>query len=447
MSFGASRSYEDTIFALASAPGRAAIAVVRISGPGARGVGKVFGFTPPGHRATAVRGLFHGTHKIDQALVLCFHGPASYTGEDIIELHIHGGRAVFDAVVTVLNGQPGFRPAEPGEFTRRAVLKGRLDLTAAEAVNDLVNAETEAQREQALRQLRGDMARKIEGWSHNILRSLAHIEAYIDFPDEDIPALVIRNLAESALATHLEMVDYLDDKRRGERLRDGLRIAVVGPPNVGKSSFVNWLSERDVAIVTDQAGTTRDVVEVHLDLGGYPVIVADTAGLRDGGDAIEVEGMRRAREWANSADLRVCILDSATAEGFDRVDAGILPEDLVLLNKVDLDDGFTSSADWIPMSVIRGDGMDRVMDGLASRARRAMDVGSQPALTRARHREALQGAVGALGRATDGLRQSFGLELVAEDLRAAAHALGRVTGRVDVEDLLDIVFRDFCIGK
>ena len=441
------QSYEDTIFALASGPGRSAVAVLRISGAQAGRVGETLGFVLPGHREAAVRILKHGDRRIDQALVLFFQGPASYTGEDVVELHLHGGRAVRDAVVSVLDARSDYRMAEPGEFTRRALVNNRLDLTAAEAVNDLVNAETEAQRAQALQQLQGGLARKFERWAHGILGMLAHIEAYIDFPDEDIPDSVLCSITGTVVATHRAMLDYLSDERRGERLRGGLRIAVVGPPNVGKSSFVNWLSERDVAIVSEQAGTTRDVIEVHLDLGGYPVIVADTAGLRDGGDSIEAEGMRRARDWAERADLRVLILDSTSADGFDAQQAWIQTNDLVLLNKIDRGNKRTCKPGWIEMSVTRGDGLDQVVESLTAVARRMMDVGSQPAMTRERHRAALRDGIEALGRAAAGLSAGVGSELVAEDLRTATDALGRVTGRVDVEAILDIIFRDFCIGK
>lgn len=436
---------EDTIFALASAPGRAGVAVVRVSGPEASRTAELFGFDMPPPRRAAARLLSDGSAAVDRALVLFFAAPASYTGEDTVELHLHGGRAVLDKAVSVLARAPGFRHAEPGEFSRRAVLNGKLDLTAAEAVNDLTAAETEAQRELALRQLDGGLARRFDGWAEALTAARAHLEAWIDFPDEEIPADVVDGLAAALAGAADGMAAFLDDGRRGERLRDGLRIAVVGPPNAGKSSLVNLLAGRDVAIVSERAGTTRDVIEVHLDLGGWPVIVADTAGLRETGDALEAEGARRARDWAGRADLRLLVLDAAG--GGPAAAAGLPAGDLVLLNKIDLCPGADPGPGALGVSARTGAGMDAALEALAGLARERMDTAGRPALTRARHRAALEAALNALRRALDGLAAGIGVEEVAEELRAAADALGRVTGRVDVEDLLDIVFRDFCIGK
>ncbi len=438
-------SREDTIFALASAPGRAGVAVVRVSGPEAARTADLFGFDLPPPRRAAARPLADGGAPVDRALVLYFAAPASYTGEDTVELHLHGGRAVLDKAVSVLARAPGFRHAEPGEFSRRAVLNGKLDLTAAEAVNDLTAAETEAQRELALRQLDGGLARRFDEWAEGLTAARAHLEAWIDFPDEEIPAGTVNDLAGALAEAAAGMAGFLDDGRRGERLRDGLRIAVVGPPNAGKSSLVNLLAGRDVAIVSERAGTTRDVIEVHLDLGGWPVIVADTAGLRETGDALEAEGARRARDWAERADLRLLVLDAA-GEGLAAAE-GLPAGDLVLLNKIDLRPGAGPGPGALGVSARTGEGLDAALEALAGLARVRMDTGGRPALTRARHRAALEAALAALRRALDGLAAGVGVEEVAEELRAAADALGRVTGRVDVEDLLDIVFRDFCIGK
>jgi len=440
-------SDEDTIFALSSAPGRAAVAIIRISGARARAVGTVFGCALPSPREIGLRKLRDGTRMIDQALVLVFDKPHSYTGEDVVELQIHGGRSVYDSVILCLVERAGFRFAEPGEFSRRAVLNGRLDLTAAEAVNDLVNAETEAQRQLALTQLDGGLAGKFEAWAHNILQVRAHIEAYIDFPDEEMPLTVIEKLTESLAISLGSMGSFLDDKHKGERLRDGLRIAVIGPPNAGKSTLINWLADREVAIVSKHAGTTRDVIEVHLDLGGYPVVVADTAGLRAGGDEVEIEGMRRARDWADRADLRVLLLD-ATVRGLgDPIGHGLVDGDLVLVNKVDLVDRVPDWPGSLPVSMARGDGLVQALERLTTLAREMMDVGGQPMMTRTRHRAALLRCRESVERALGGLNAEVSPEIVAEDLRVAADDLGRVTGRVDVEALLDVVFRDFCIGK
>ena len=260
------RSDEDTIIALATAPGRGAVAIIRISGPGVLGIGDILGFALPEPRMAGVRNLRDGRVTLDQALVLLFISPSSYTGEDLVELQIHGGKAVYDSVVTALLRQPGFRYAEPGEFSRRAVLNGRLDLTEAEGVNDLVNAETEAQRDLAMRQLGGSLRGIFEGWADDLTGFRAHLEAFIDFPDEEIPEDVLAELMTGLSEMTTRMGEFLDDGRRGERLREGMRIAVVGPPNAGKSSFVNWLAERDVAIVSAMAGTTRDIGPERLRL-------------------------------------------------------------------------------------------------------------------------------------------------------------------------------------
>lgn len=448
-------SDEDTIVALATAPGRGAVAIVRISGAGALSVGDLFGFTLPTPRLASVRNLKHGSVTLDQALVLLFVGPGSYTGEDLVELQIHGGRAVYDSVVTVLLNAPGFRYAEPGEFSRRAVLNGRLDLTEAEAVNDLVNAETEAQRDLAVMQLGGSLRGIFDGWAAELTGIRAHLEAYIDFPDEDIPEAVLTELVSDSTKMVTEMRELLDDERRGERLREGMRIAVVGPPNAGKSSFVNWLAERDVAIVSSMAGTTRDVIEVHLNLGGYPVTVADTAGVRDGGDVVEIEGMRRARAWAADADLRVLVVEAAGVGNMRVSDHGVEAGDLVLINKSDLlGEGLVELPNVgveegrsLLVSVKTGVGLSGALGILTDIARERMDVSNRPAISRSRHRAALLDSVKSIRAGLEGLGQGIEPEIVAEEFRQAANTLGRITGRVDVEDLLDVVFRDFCIGK
>jgi tRNA modification GTPase len=449
------RSDEDTIFALTTAPGRAAVAIIRVSGPGALGVADAFEFKMPPARSAGLRKLINAGKILDQALVLYFKAPGSYTGEDLVELQIHGGRAVYDSVVSVLLTLAGFRYAEPGEFSRRAVLNGRLDLTEAEAVNDLVNAETEAQREFALRQMDGALAGVFDQWTSRLVRVRAHLEAYIDFPDEDLPIAVVDDLTADLTNIGAEVARFLDDDRRGERLRSGMRIAVVGPPNAGKSSFINWLTDREIAIVSPEAGTTRDVIEAHLDLGGYPVTIADTAGQRIGGGAVEKEGIRRAREWASKADLRVLIFDSTSfsRESLEAFERG--PADVVLMNKIDLDprdgadgrDSLGNVQGRFGCSLVSGEGLSEVMAHIAREARARMDVSEGPVVSRARHRAALEACLINVERAREGLIGGVVPEIVAEDLRFACDDLGRITGRVDVEDLLDVVFRDFCIGK
>jgi tRNA modification GTPase len=439
-----------TIYALASGAGRAGIAVIRISGPEAdAALSQLTGKAPPAPRQ-AVRVALRrpGTGEaLDDGLALRFPAPRSYTGEDVVELHVHGGLGVVAAVLDALGRIPGLRLAEPGEFTRRAVLAGKMDLTAAEGLLDLIEADTEAQRRQALRQAGGALGRLYDGWRSRLIAALAHLEAAIDFPDEDLPENLVSAWRAEISGLAAEMAQHLDDNRRGERLRQGLMIAIVGPPNVGKSSLLNLLAQRDAAIVSARAGTTRDVVEVWLDLAGLPVLAADTAGLREAADEIEAEGVRRARQWAGTADLKIAVFaaDEAPADGLNVVDR----DTLIAVNKVDL-----GPARWKrefaglephEISLRTGEGVERFLAALsaAARDRMAAGTGSAPLLTRARHRE----AVGLCCEALDRALAADLPELAAEDLRLAARALGRITGAVEVEELLDVIFRDFCIGK
>ncbi|MBV9990117.1 MAG: tRNA uridine-5-carboxymethylaminomethyl(34) synthesis GTPase MnmE [Alphaproteobacteria bacterium] len=421
----------DTIFALASAPGRAGVAVVRLSGPDAARAVEALTGKPPGQPRRAALARIAG---IDRGLVLYFRGPDSFTGEDVAEFHVHGGRAVVEGVLTAL-AEFG-RPAERGEFSRRAVENGKLDLTQAEAIADLVEAETEAQRRQALRQYDGALSDLIEGWRAAVIGAAAWAEAAIDFSDEELPADMLGQ-AKAAVREILEQIQArLDDGGRGEILREGLYLTVIGPPNAGKSSLVNALARRDVAIVAETAGTTRDVIEVRLDLGGYAVTVADTAGLRDAADAVEAEGVRRALARAEAADLVLLLLDGASDVAPPEVRA-----DLVAWNKADL-----RRRDGLSISLKTGAGLDALVAALTRKVRDRLDAKSEtPALTRKRHRRALEETARALAGALAAPAERP--ELIAEELRLALRALGRITGRVDVEDLLDVVFKDFCIGK
>ena len=449
-----------TIFALASGGGRAGVAVIRVSGPlaGATLAGLMETereapetlprravFTRLGDPATG--------DVLDDGLVIWFPGPASFTGEDVAELHVHGGPAVISGLLNALTRMDGLRMAEPGEFTRRAFENGKMDLTAAEGLADLVEAETEAQRKQALRQLEGELGRLYESWRERLLSALAHSEAAIDFSDEDLPKDVAAAAAQEIAMLEREIAGHVADKRRGERLRDGLMIAIIGPPNAGKSSLLNLLARRDAAIVSETAGTTRDIIEVHLDLGGYPVTVADTAGLRnrgDSGDAIEAEGIRRALSKAGDADLRLAVFDGEHWPDPDPSTLGLVDADtLVVINKCDLGKPEPpleiNGQPALAVSALTGDGIDDLLSAAADRVAGMMDVGGSPSLTRVRHREALEECRDALGRYLNG--PDLSPELAAEDIRLAARALGRITGRVDVDDILDVIFRDFCIGK
>jgi tRNA modification GTPase len=443
---------DDTIFALASAPGRAGIAVLRLSGPGAgNALQSVTGKLPPPRLAQRAR--FRDPvsgEAIDDGLALFFPAPRSFTGEEVAELHVHGSRAVVAALIDALARLPGLRPAEPGEFTRRAFENGKLDLTAAEGLADLVAAETSAQRRQALRQLEGELGRLYEEWRERLLRALAHVEAEIDFPEEGLPDEIWASVRAEALALRHDIAAHLADDRRGELLREGVSVAIIGPPNAGKSSLMNTLARRDVAITAATAGTTRDVIEVALDLEGYPVVLADTAGLRDAADAIEEEGVRRARARAAAADFRLVVVDASRPDEADALGRLVAGDALVVANKIDL--APADGARWadalgagpaLRLSLRTGQGVTELLARLAAEMKARLDPGGAPVITRARHRAALADAAAALDRFAIATLP----ELAAEDLRSATRALGRITGRVDVEDMLDIIFREFCIGK
>jgi tRNA modification GTPase len=441
---------EDTIYALSSGSGRAGIAVVRVSGPGAhRALEALARVTPPPRRATLARLIDpRSRDTIDRALVFCFAAPASATGEDMAEFHVHGGAAVIARLLESLGALEGLRLAEPGEFTRRAVYHGKLDLTAAEGLGDLIAAETQAQRRQALTQAEGALARLYDGWRERLLSALARAEAELEFPDEDLPREISSAALAAARAVEQQISAHLADGRRGEILRDGLSVAILGAPNAGKSSLLNALAEREAAIVAPGAGTTRDVIEVALDLGGYPIRLADTAGLRATGDAVEAEGVRRAQKRAESADIRVLLFDAEAWPSLDAATLALVDERAILaVSRADLRPEIARAtvADRaaLVLSTRSGAGIDALVKRLVEAAAGLVRPGETPALTRARHRSALEDCRACLARAS-----SAGMpELAAEDLRLAARALGRITGRVDIEQVLDRVFRDFCIGK
>ena len=428
------------------------MAVVRVSGPAADAALRALTGRAPGPPRAARRARLRGGDgdTIDRGLVLWFPEPASFTGEDVAEFHVHGGTAVVAALVEALGALPGLRPAEPGEFSRRGFENGKLDLTQAEGLADLVNAETAAQRRQALRQLDGALGALYEDWRARLLRGLAHIESEIDFVDEDLPPSVAAAAIGEIAVLRTEIVGHLDDNRRGERLREGLYVAIVGAPNVGKSSLLNLLARRDAAIVAATAGTTRDVIEVRLELGGYPVTVADTAGLRDSTDAVESEGVRRAMARAAVADLKLALFDACHWPALDEATAGLVDGDtVVVINKSDLRAPPTPHAAGgrpaLAISAHSGLGVPELLATLVDAVSERLSGG--PSLTRLRHRRALEDCAASLERALAAAEARGDVDLMAEDVRLAARALGRITGRVDVEDILDIVFRDFCIGK
>lgn len=441
----------ETIFALSTPAGRSGIAVVRVSGPEAfLSLKLLSGKDFPAR--TAALALLRDPQLdsiIDRAVVLTFPGPASFTGEDIAEYHVHGSRAVVDSLLAALGRQKNHRLAQPGEFTRRAFENGKMDLTEAEAVADLIDAETETQKIQALAQMEGSLSRLYADWTGRLKKLLAHLEADLEFPDEDLPAGIVPELLPQIKTIEEEIASHLDDNRRGERLRDGIHVVVIGAPNAGKSSLVNALAQRDVAIVSDLPGTTRDIIEAHLDLAGYPVILADTAGLRpeqlsgSGHDKVESEGIRRTILRAQEADIRILLFD-----GTVELDAATLKlagqNSLIVINKID--EGVAARRDMreaIYISAKSGEGLGDLLTALIAKIQNLLRPSETPALTRRRHRTALQEALESLKRAQDAKLP----ELMADDMRLAVRAIGRITGRVDVEDLLDVIFRDFCIGK
>jgi tRNA modification GTPase len=445
----------DTIVALATGAGRAGVAVVRLSGSAAGATLSALTARDLPKPRLATREAFCDPRtgvSLDDGLALWFPGPHSFTGEDVVELHIHGGPAVIAAVIDAALSQPGVRPADPGDFTRRAFENGKLDLAEAEGLADLVDAETEGQRRQALRQRRGALSAVYEGWRAKLIEAAALIEAEIDFPDEDLPGALAQRAGPILRSLADDMGRHLDDAHRGERIRDGYRIAIIGPPNAGKSSLLNALAQREAAIVSDIPGTTRDVVEVRLVLAGYPVWIADTAGLREAADAIEAEGVRRALARAEGADLRIGVVEAA-ADVPGSVSAMLGSGDLLVRSKVDLgppapppastDDAGEAPA--VRVSAITGVGLPALEALLAQRVTEALGREEAPVLTRARHRRLVEEARAALQRAIPALDE--GAELAAEDVRVAADQIGRLTGRIDVEDLLGEIFSSFCIGK
>jgi tRNA modification GTPase len=435
-----------TIYALSTPPGRSGVAVLRVSGPDSgRIVDHITLGRRPQARQAAVRSLVGPDQEaFDQALVLWFEGPASFTGEDCAEFHVHGGPAVMEAAISALD-HAGAVPAEAGEFTRRAFENGKLDLTEAEGLADLIDAETEGQRRQALAQMTGDLKRLYEDWRESLISAMAAIEGEIDFPDEaDVPDALSHIAYQPLQSLVTSMAAHLDDGRRGERTRTGFSIALIGAPNAGKSSLLNRLARRDAAIVTDIPGTTRDIVEVRVTLAGFPVVISDTAGLREAVDAIEAEGVRRALDRAEHADLRIGVADARSQAELEGLRGRLLDHDLLVLNKNDLAPGASSSGAY-PLSAKSGDGVGALEARIEDIVRERLSAREMPALSRARHRRAVEEAHSALLRCLERLADAP--ELAGEDARLAVRALESLTGRVDVEDILDRVFSQFCIGK
>ena len=424
----------DTIFALASARGKSGIAVFRISGPSAHAAVQTLCGTLPEPRRASVRHLTADGELIDEALVLVFEEGASFTGEASAELHVHGSAAVVQRLEAALAGIPGCRLAEPGEFTRRAMENGRLDLSQVEGLADLISAETDAQLRQAQRALAGELGRKVEAWRESLIQASALVEAGIDFADEELPEGLVPDARRIVGDLLLEWRREAAGTAAAERIRDGFEVAVVGAPNSGKSTLINALAKRDVALTSERPGTTRDVLEVRMDLGGLAVTILDTAGLRDSQDEIEVAGIQRARERARAADLRLYLDGSAQAHGL-QMERG----DLVLHGKCDLSRGA-----GLNVSGKTGEGLEEMLAAVRDELGRRAAAGGLA--TRDRHRRAL---LAASGHAEAALERLDGgeVELVADDLRAARMELDGLVGRVDVEEILGHIFSSFCIGK
>ncbi len=450
---------ENTIFALATPPGVGSIAIIRISGQSAGDVIETLSKKNlPLPRRASLRTLCDPTtgEVIDHSLVLWFPAPASFSGENMAELHMHGGRAVVTAMLSVLAGMSGLRPAEPGEFSRRAFLNGRLNLTAAEGLADLVAADTTAQRRQALQQMDGALGQLYESWRERLVQLQAHLEASIDFPDEDLPQDIEVRMRTAVLELAAAIRAHLDDGHRGERIRDGIHIVLLGSPNVGKSSLLNCLAGRDAAIVSSTAGTTRDVIEVCMDLVGYPVVLIDTAGLRTtAADVLEKEGVRRALGQAATADLKLIVLDGKTWPTLDDETKALIDNNAILvLNKADLLKTEMSHGEMkfddqkiVCVSALHGTGFSELEQLIKEELHRRWGIqekfNKKPILTRAWHRVALQSCLEALER----IPKAPFPELAAEDLRLAARDIGKISGHITVDEVLDVVFREFCLGK
>ena len=434
-----------TIFALATPPGKSGVAIIRISGDGALScLNHLTTDSLPKPRYAALRNIINPTTNqlIDKAVILTFPAPNSFTGEDVVELHIHGSRAVINLVINILSDFNNFRLANPGEFSRRAFLNGKMDLTAAEGLSDLIEAETLIQQQQAMRQMQGALANLYDTWKHKLIYSLALIEAYLDFPEDDIPPNVIADVNNEVAFLSANIALHLNDNHRGEILRRGIHVAILGAPNVGKSSLLNYLAKRDVAIVSSIAGTTRDVIEVHLDLSGYPVTIADTAGIRESEDLIEQEGIIRAKVKAENADVKIVIISADDKTSLSpEISSMIDNNTIILVNKIDK--GSINYPNAIQVSVKENIGLDLFLELLSSVIAEKFSPSSDPLITRERHRHYLNSCLESLNC----FSLDNPLELACEDLRLAARALGQIVGVIDVEAILDEIFINFCIGK
>jgi len=442
-----------TIYALSTGSGISGIAVIRVSGKNtAEVVRKVTGSKLPSARVASLKKFNKngGKELIDEGVIIWFPAPNSYTGEDLAEFHVHGSRAVINAMHSAISKIKNCRLAEPGEFTKRAFQNGRINLLKAESIADLISSETEIQRKQALKIMSGKSADKFNSWREKLLKILSHVEAKIDFPDEDLPKKIITEVQKTSNSVLTEIKKTLDDQNVGERIREGFKIAIIGPPNSGKSSLLNYLSKRDVAIVSKIAGTTRDVIETHLNLDGYPVIVSDTAGIRSSKNEIEKKGIKIALNRAEDADLKLVIVSVKNVD-ITAVLKDLLTKNAILVvNKLDLIKGKLNSKfkkyEHISISINKGLNLNKLISKIKSKLKNKFTTSEDILITRERHRQNLVNCVQHLEKfKKKNSAQDF--DKAAEDLRLATRYLGMIVGKIDVEELLGSIFNDFCIGK
>ena len=442
-----------TIYALSSGAGTSGIAVIRVSGKNTSDVVKKLTGSklPPPKIATLKKFNKNGGKElIDEGVIIWFPAPNSYTGEDLAEFHVHGSRAVVNAMHSAISKVKNCRLAEPGEFTKRAFQNGRINLLKAESIGDLISAETEIQRKQALKIMGGKSSNRFNSWRDKLLKILSHIEAKIDFPEENLPKNIINEIQETSKGVLNEIKKTLNDQKVGERIREGFKIAILGPPNSGKSSLLNYLSKRDVAIVSEIAGTTRDVIETHLNLDGYPVIVSDTAGIRSSKNEIERKGIKIALKRAEDADLKLVIVSARNVD-FTSVLKKLLTKNAILVvNKSDLIKGKLNSKfkkyDNVLISIKKDLNLNKLITKIKSKLKNKFTTTEDILITRERHRQNLESCVQHLERFQN-KRSSQDFDKAAEDLRLATRHLGMIVGKVDVEELLGSIFNDFCIGK
>ena len=442
-----------TIYALSTGPGISGIAIIRVSGKNAADViKKITGEKLPSPRVATLRKFNKNGQKelIDEGVIIWFPAPNSYTGEDLAEFHVHGSRAVINAMHSSISKIKNCRLAEPGEFTKRAFQNGRINLLKAESISDLISSETEIQRKQALKIMSGKSADKFNSWRKKLLKILSHIEAKIDFPDEDLPKNVIREVQKTSNNVLAEIKKTLDDQKVGERIREGFKIAIVGPTNAGKSSLLNYLSKRDAAIVSEIAGTTRDVIETHLNLDGYPVVLSDTAGIRNSRNEIEKKGINIALKRAGDADLRLVIV-SVKNDDFTGVLRKLLTKNAILVvNKSDLIKGKLNKKfkkyEHVLISIKKDLNLNKLITKIKSKLKNKFTTAEDVLITRERHRQSLINCVQHLEKFLK-MKSTQDFDKAAEDLRLATRHLGMIVGKVDVEELLGSIFNDFCIGK